>query len=79
MPIGRAMLTEISNEKNLPISASMIFIGSAIGGCFVDSRFTNSLLGPIICSFLSSPENIKGLIRVFPVFEKVDIITIPQP
>ena len=32
MPIGRAMLTEISNEKNLPISASMIFIGSAIGG-----------------------------------------------
>lgn len=58
IPIAKAIISEISNEKNLALGTSSIFIGASLGG----------LVGPILCGYLSKTENIAFLEPIFPIF-----------
>ena len=74
LPIVTAIVSEISNERNIALGTSSIFVGIAIGGyLLLEQRITCRLLGPILCGYLSNPERIPFLVEHFPIFEKVEL------
>ena len=55
------MIAEISNERNLPLGTSFVFLGTALG----------RLVGPILGGYLSHPENFSSLTKHFPILLSV--------
>ena len=58
------MIAEISNERNLPLGTSFVFLGAALG----------QLAGPLLGGYLSHPENYSSLTKHFPILLSVIII-----
>ena len=55
------MLAELANSRNISLSTSFVFVGSAIG----------RIIGPLCSSYLTDKKVIAPLIRKFPILEKV--------
>ncbi|CBK23253.2 uncharacterized protein [Blastocystis hominis] len=55
--VTKTMIAEISNERNLPLGTSFVFLGAALG----------RLLGPVLGGYLSHPENFSTLTSHFPI------------
>ena len=55
------MIAEISNERNLPLGTSFVFLGAALG----------QLTGPLLGGYLSHPENFSSLTKHFPILLSV--------
>ena len=71
IPLGKTILSEITNEKNIAFGTSQFFVGSSVGGSELIASLNSRLVGPILCGYLSNPDNIAPLIRVAPIFGKV--------
>ena len=59
--VTKTMIAELSNERNLPLGTSFIFIGTAVG----------RLVGPLIGGYLSHPENFSSLADRVPIIRTV--------
>ena len=59
--VTKTMIAELSNERNLPLGTSFIFIGTAVG----------HLVGPLIGGYLSHPENFSSLADRVPIIRTV--------
>ena len=59
--VTKTMIAEISNERNLPLGTSFVFLGAALG----------RLLGPVLGGYLSHPENFSTLTSHFPILLSV--------
>ncbi|KAK8817276.1 zinc induced facilitator-like 2 protein [Blastocystis sp. ATCC 50177/Nand II] len=54
--ISKTMVADLCNDSNIAVGTGMIFVGGAIGG----------FLGPIIGGYLSDPEVVKPIVKLFP-------------
>lgn len=61
MNVSKTMLAELANSRNISLSTSFVFVGSAIG----------RIIGPLCSSYLTDKKVIAPLIRKFPILEKV--------
>ena len=62
--VTKTMIAEISNERNLPLGTSFVFLGTAIG----------RLMGPLLGGYLSHPENYSSLTKHFPILLSVFVL-----
>lgn len=72
IPIAKAIVSEISNARNIALGTSSIFVGIALGGyVYSGDEIMFRSLGPIMCGYLSDPDRISFLVDRFPIFERV--------
>lgn len=71
IPLSKAMITEISNSRNISLGTTLFFAGMSIGGFTCLLKFISRLVGPFLFSWCAKPENISGLITRFPIFGEV--------
>ncbi len=71
--ISKTMVADLCNDSNIAVGTGMIFVGGAIGGFLSQHVMICSFLGPIIGGYLSDPEVVKPIVKLFPFLSAVAV------